>query len=391
MAKSRKRTSKGTVAIIISLITLAALITGILTDWFTNFKKYLPKRTGATAAASADDLYAPDAGLLISPVTQNGIMLYSASMPIASFAAYSLDENVEAVKTITARFTPADTTLQEVDYTAAWKNSSSSWATGKDVYDYISLTQSADGSLDCAVSLSDAIGEQIIITCTARPLAEGDWVPSATCTVDYYKRVTDASLQFYGWYNTDTNKQYTVDVKNGAVLNFADYYYEDSDDSVSYGNEVELIQTLGTGTVNDGFKNLEVSISISDEVASSLKTAAGVSSLSSFNVVKNGSTSGLYLETELIKILGGTNSFKNHKTAIYNALKAAYDAYTPALKVDISYTGKSSGITYNFTYKVHLNPLALGVKATGVNLDNSGIIFSLHHIPEETPATELKY
>lgn len=376
MAKGRTRTktSKTAVfAVILSFLCVVAIVFMSLTKCFTDFRIF--KRNKSSIAANADTLYAPDAGLLISQSNSDGIMLFSAATPLADFEAYALDGNVEAVKTITARFTPADTTLQKVDYTAAWKNSASSWAAGKSVSDYITLTQSSDGSLDCAVSLKDTIGEQIIITCTARPLEEGDWVPSATCTVDYYKRVTSASLHFWGWYTNESNVQYSVEIGNGSTLTFNDFYYEDNGDN-SFGNEVDVIQTMGIGTLEDRPTNLKINISISDSIAQNVKNAAGVSQLNSFSPIHaNGGTDGFYLRTELTNILGGASNLNSHRSAIYSAFKSAYDSGTPALKVKISYTASPSGFAYNFSYNVHLNPLLLGVHATGLDIDKPGIIF----------------
>lgn len=376
MARYKKKTNKGWIIFgaVVAVLLAAVIAVSVVTKGFTNFDKFNRKQAGTPADSANNTLYAPDAGLSINQTAANGIMLLSAPTELADFETYNLDENVEAVKTITARFTPADTTLQKVDYTAAWKNAASTWATGKDVSDYVTLAQSSDGSLDCAVSALQAFGEQIIITCTARPLEEGDWVPSATCTVDYYKRITSVSLRFWGWSSDKNDVRYTVDVADGSTLTFKDYYFEETDDSLSYDNEVDVIQAMGVGTIVDNPTKATVKISISDSIAQSVKTAAGVSQLGSFSPVTNGAGSGLNLRTELTNILGGTSNMNSHRAAIYNAFKSAYDSGTPALKVEISFTASPSGFTYNFTYSVHLNPLLMGVKATGLDV-GPGIIF----------------
>lgn len=373
MAKSKKKASKAAIiSIVLSVVTALAVVFIALTNCFTDFSRFNRKEVSTPADNVSDTLYAPDKGLSITPTAANGIMLLSAPTPLADFAAYSLDENVEAVKTLTARFTPADTTLQKVDYTAAWKNSASSWATGKNVSDYLKLTQSSDGSLDCAVSALQAFGEQIIITCTARPLEEGDTVPSATCTVDYYKRSTVTGVRFYGdWGGTSE----VITVTNNTTLQFTDYYYEDSDDSVTYSNEYEIVQSFGDGTVIEQEEDVVIKVSISENIVESIKTAAGITQLNSFSPLhSDGGTDGLYLKTELTKMLGGANNLNNHSAAIYSVFKNAYDAGTPALKFELSYTGSISGKEYNYTFNVHLNPIALGVKAAGLDLDKPSIV-----------------
>ncbi len=386
MARYKKRVNKGTIfAIVVALLCAVAIELGVFTDWYKDFSKFKPKSSNNNVTANADDIYAPDAGLLISQTTENGIMLYSAPTRLADFTTYSLDENVEAVKTITARFTPADTTLQKVDYTAAWKNEASEWATGKVVTDYITLTQSSDGSLDCAVSLIDAIGEQIIITCTARPLEEGDWVPSATCTVDYYKRITDCKVTFHGTCSDpdsgDTAYDYS-EVLDGKVLkyeNISSAYVSGYD----YEDYADVDQIRSTGTIYDSVNNstVNIKVSISDSIADKIKTAAGVSSLGSYNLVTNGISQGFLMKTAINTILGGETTVNNHRNAIYTAFKEVYDNGQSAFTFEISFTTGKGQFSHVFKKENLFNPTALGVKATDVDLDTPGIIFSIQYEP----------
>ena len=82
-----------------------------------------------------------------------------------------------------------------VDWTAAWKNAESVWASGKSVSDYVTLTP---GGEDYATSKSVTLenlqpfGEQIIIKATARDDPE----ITATCTADYAQKPVNFSLSF---------------------------------------------------------------------------------------------------------------------------------------------------------------------------------------------------
>ena len=82
-----------------------------------------------------------------------------------------------------------------VDWTAAWKNAESVWASGKSVSDYVTLTP---GGEDYATSKSVTLenlqpfGEQIIIKATARDDPE----ITATCTADYAQKPVDFTLSF---------------------------------------------------------------------------------------------------------------------------------------------------------------------------------------------------
>ena len=82
-----------------------------------------------------------------------------------------------------------------VDWTAAWKNAESVWASGKSVSDYVTLTP---GGEDYAASKSVTLenlqpfGEQIIVKATARDDPE----ITATCTADYAQKPVNFSLSF---------------------------------------------------------------------------------------------------------------------------------------------------------------------------------------------------
>lgn len=375
MAKSKKKASKAAVlAIVLSIATALAVVFMALTNCFTDFSRFNRKEVSTPADNVSDTLYAPDKGLSITPTAANGIMLLSAPTPLADFAAYSLDENVEAVKTLTARFTPADTTLQKVDYTAAWKDSSNYWATGKDVNDYLKLTQSSDGSLDCAVSALQAFGAQIIITCTARPLEEGDTVPSATCTVDYYKRHYSCLAGLHGSYLIEDPEEgdHTVSTY-GFDLGTSIAQYTDQ---TSETNDINVFPQSNTGTLNDLVidNSINVKVSISENVAAEIKSAAGVSTLNTYSLVTNGNSSGCKIKTAINEILGGATNVNNHKVAIYNAFKEAYDNGQTVLKFELSYTTQVSSTKYTFNYENLFNPMALGVKAAGLDLDKPSIV-----------------
>ncbi len=87
-------------------------------------------------------------------------------------------------KTITATISPADAE-QSVTWTLSWANPSSKWASGKDVEDYMKLTENARNALQVEVSMKKQFGEQIVLTVTA----DADSSVSAECTLDCYERV----------------------------------------------------------------------------------------------------------------------------------------------------------------------------------------------------------
>lgn len=372
----KTRTSKAAIfAVIMSLICVVAVVFMALTKCFTDFRVF--KRSNGSINANADTLYAPDAGLLISQQTSDGIMLYSAATPLADFETYSLDENVEAVKTITARFTPADTTLQKVDYVAAWKNAASSWATGKDVNDYIKLTQSSDGSLDCAVSLKDAIGEQIIITCTARPLVEGDWVPSATCTVDYYKRAVGlAEFRFsdsHYVYDDEGNNLEESYETNVNFLNGTHTIRFEDENEVPAGwkkNNYEIAFQYGTGTIiNSSYYANSAKFKLNADMVSTIQSITG-------KAPETVEINNVNWEQAITQVLGSSavNDSAKRKQ-LYNAFIAKYNAGQSVFSLVVTYENTAIGEKHEYEVGLKFNPVAFGVRATKLDLDKPGVIF----------------
>ena len=107
----------------------------------------------------------------------------------------SAEETVASTDSVrlTATLLPEETTVsRNVSWSVAWKDPSSTWANGKTVTDYVSLTPTSSGALTADLKCLQAFGEQIIVTVTS------DYNPelTATCNVDYVQKVTSASLSF---------------------------------------------------------------------------------------------------------------------------------------------------------------------------------------------------
>ena len=76
--------------------------------------------------------------------------------------------------------------FKALDWSVAWKDPDSSWASGKTVTDYVTATPISDGAATATVACKQAFGEQIILTCSSR------YAPDTkdTATIDYMKKVT---------------------------------------------------------------------------------------------------------------------------------------------------------------------------------------------------------
>lgn len=69
---------------------------------------------------------------------------------------------------LTATVDPSDAINKTIDYIAEWENGGSSWASGKNVSDYIEIAQLSDGSGEADIRCKQAFGEPIIVSAVIR-------------------------------------------------------------------------------------------------------------------------------------------------------------------------------------------------------------------------------
>lgn len=136
----------------------------------------------------------------------HGIKLAAVKLASSEYEAYGVSEQAETAYTLTATITPADAANKKVDWSIAFKNASSTWASGKTVTEYATVTPSADGALTAVVENVAAFGEQIIVKATSRDNAEA----YATCTVEYLQRTTGYSFGLHGSFHYEVSSTNTT-------------------------------------------------------------------------------------------------------------------------------------------------------------------------------------
>ncbi len=120
-------------------------------------------------------------GLVISQEVSKGITLMSG---VATTAA-----DGTTTKSITATVEPVGANEHDpLSWEVAFKDPSATWATGKNVSDYVTISVSAD-TLTCTVTCKQAFGEQIVLNVSSKTKNA-----SASANVDYLKRVNDITL-----------------------------------------------------------------------------------------------------------------------------------------------------------------------------------------------------
>ena len=118
------------------------------------------------------------------------MQLTASKLSSSEYAENGVSTQAESAYTLTATVKPEDAENKAVDWSIAFVNASSAWASGKSVTDYVTVTPSADGALTAVVTNLGEFGEQIKVTVTSR----GNPSASAECTVDYIQKIIEPYL-----------------------------------------------------------------------------------------------------------------------------------------------------------------------------------------------------
>ena len=143
----------------------------------------------------------------ITAEASNGIRLMSMKLAPMQYAAYGVAANAESAYTVTATVYPEDAANKLLDWTVSFKNASSTWASGKKVTDYVTVTPSSDGAMTAVVQNIAAFGEQVVVKVTSRD----NTAAYATLNVEYLQRTTGYSFVVDGKVlSTTGTKTYTA-------------------------------------------------------------------------------------------------------------------------------------------------------------------------------------
>lgn len=98
--------------------------------------------------------------------------------------------------TITASIIPASALDKRVNWSVEWVDSSSEWAKGKTVTDYVTVTADTTDSRIATVNCSAPFGSQIKVVATSVANEQA----TANCLVDYYKKGEDIEMKLTAKY-----------------------------------------------------------------------------------------------------------------------------------------------------------------------------------------------
>lgn len=190
--ESKVKKVVGGIAVALALILLGGVCGGLLQHHYKWGEEPKVEEPGGEEKPGEDSSgggeVSTEAGV------SHGIRLAAVKLASSEYEAYGVSAQAESAYTLTATITPSDAANKAVDWTIAFKNASSEWASGKTVTEYATVTPSADGALTAVVENVAAFGEQIVVKATSRDNAEA----YATCTVEYLQRTTGYTFNLDG-------------------------------------------------------------------------------------------------------------------------------------------------------------------------------------------------
>ena len=322
--------------------------------------------------------------------------------------------------TLTATVSPETADNKAVDWTVSFVNPSSSWASGKTVTDYVTVTPTSDGALTANVNCLKAFGEQIKVTVTSRVNPEA----KAECTLDYARRILDTALYHEemdknilefgsdeilldmeipdfagfsegmsdgtiwagGYYQTYLNPGVQISPEDEAdpeakwgdesakrTYQFSDYTIKDCLPFFSEGNEYGLVfedQTDVNQDIIDLFCNF----------AREANADKGSPIFSFQEITRNGFRVGNNPVMMAIEMLTGYNGvgMSNFDAALYEKYMGLFIDWiqenpdTPIAEFTVTFTGKYSTFTRHYSFRY--NPETVEMPVFSLGLDKTEVV-----------------
>ena len=384
-----------TVLTIISVLLILALLagiigTGVATNGFTDWSGFAGEEAETEGYPAADR----SGGV----VTESGEVLESGNVyPLPARMAFTSVTRESALAdngvTVQATVLPQDATNREVDWSLSWASPASSWASGKTVTDYVTVTPSSDGSTTATVRCLQAFGAQIRLTVTSRDNPDA----AADTMVDYYKRAASFRAEFTGRTSDDSGNT-TFTCMPGATVELpchfrSNEYFETTGSTIDTFMDLDFataykVSSWETGTVEDDSYDVTATVRLTDGIkeeilaeasdyghgipATALDGTMDVSQVMSMgynDVMKYLCCYELYeTEEEIDELVMGFGMLGWLDDII--AVVTVSD--TPFMQVDIEAVSANTGDTYTVVYYVTPDKDYLYVAAESVNITSGG-------------------
>lgn len=299
----------------------------------------------------------------------SGVSLVSAQISPSAYEDYGIMPTAQTAYTLTATVNE-DATVKAVDWTVAWRNAVSEWATGKTVTEFV--TVSSTGGLTATVQCLRAFGEQIIVSAVSKD----DPRVKADCICDYQKQLTGVSFSAESK-SGKSELDLRLNASPGANLGRISF-----NEGYSFG----VLPVFSDGTIDAAarFYLRSIDCSISAEAASKIAQASDF-------IVQRGDEGyridfiNLYnvsFGDDALLALFGSNVLSQRDT-LYTGLKALNAegplSYKNIIEVTFTFQVDQSGIPYNgptsLKYYLDIDAESIYVPVSNVQVDQSSLRF----------------
>lgn len=257
------------IALFLSLIVGAYVVLSLV------FKSWNPVRWTETKQDQTDGTGDGNGGdkdpsddKLVNSGENKGILLRSARIASEQFEDYGIDAQANTAYSITATVNE-DAADKSVIGSVHWKDDSSTWATGKNINDYVTLNQTTEYGLNFTLTVKQAFGEPIMIK-VASCMDSGIY---GTAQVDHLKELKSFKAVLNPSYGTDIGR-----INVGENM-----------------NTIEITPNFGEGTVEGTISNYKTTFTTNAYFRTELKTR-----LDNFT----SSMGGTYSPAQMIHITG---------------------------------------------------------------------------------------
>lgn len=337
-----------------AFILVGVMLAGIILGWFDK------KEEPPTGEEQQQTEYG---GMFVGEAEGSGIRVMSAKISPTNYEEYGISPMAESAQRLTATITPANATNQEVDWAVAWVNPSSSWASGKTVTDYVTVTPTSDGALTANVECLQAFGEQVKVTCTSRQNPEA----SAGSKVDYIKRIISGTMNYLGDKTGSVNFTSAGSTYTYTATSNVEEIYIDSDDSV-------FTPVTGVGTIDDEY-TYDITVTMNGDWAQALYEGGFYASYIDSNYIKDLSEIGV---VQIGSFIGGNILTYEAQDMVYDdaytGSSGAFNGLSSALRnfgttelfmVEVVATGQYSTFTGSCTFSCDASGFQILVESVG--------------------------
>lgn len=330
-------------SLFLALVLIAGAIVGVV-FWQKGNIIFKPVEETEQEQPNTED----DSGAVIGEGESDGINLMSAKIAREDYAANGISEQAETAYQLTAMITPDSATNKAVDWTIAFVNAESEWATGKTVTDYVTVTPTADGALTANVECLQAFGEQVRVTVTSRD----NTAVKASVTVDYTEKLSSVKSTFGSTVLSDgMTKSFNLFASGQAAETWKHDY------------------TTSAYTIADEYATT-VKIFFADGV-SAVESAVGVEFTWAGETITIGMPS--FDKTFFDKVFVTESGAVSSNPTQYNKLVSALSAGVMLFEVEVSTTGEYGSRTD--TYEVKVTSDGLNIRVEDIGLSDTSIVF----------------